>query len=231
MPRTTATSCKSHGRLAVGLTSTALLALLGVVGCGGGGGDSSSGTGLPTGKAVPAQVERGRYLVTTMGCVDCHSQGVNNPASATWMAGYVQGGNTGIFQIGPFTTYCPNLTPDAATGIGSLTDRQIYNALKHGLDPGETPDVVISGDVPGQGNFPAQPHYLAPPMPWYSTRHLTDGDLWSLVAYLKHGIKPVSNTVPDSQGPPDDWASSYTSDKIGPVTLPSYPASGEQFTP
>jgi len=44
-----------------------------------------------------------------------------------------------------------------------------YNALKFGLDPGATPDAVITSTTPGTGNFPATPHYLAPPMPWFST--------------------------------------------------------------
>ena len=210
--------------------ATAVLALAAIAGCGGSDNSSSSSSGLPTAKASQAQVARGRSIITSFGCVDCHSQGVNNPASPTWMSGYVKGSTLGIFQIGPFATYAANLTPDA-TGIGSLTDRQIYNALKYGLDPGATPDLVITGTTPGQGNFPAAPHYLAPPMPWASTRHYSDDDLWGIVAYLKHGIKPVANAVPDSQGPPDFWASAYTPDKIGPNPLPAYPAASEQFTP
>lgn len=166
----------------------------------------------------------------TIGCVDCHSQGVNNPSSPTWMSGYVKGGPNGVFQIGPFTTYTANLTPDIETGLGKNTDRQVYNALKWGLTP-DTPDAVITAGVPGQGNFPAQPHFLAPPMPWTSTRHLSDDDLWSLVAYIKHGVKAVANAVPDSQGPPDFWAGSYTADKVGPYPLPAYPAASEQFAP
>lgn len=217
----------------LGLTTAVGVAAL--VGCGGGSGSSSAG--LPAGKASQAQVSRGRQLVTTLGCTDCHNRNVDDPASSQWLAGYIAvpgvpvGAAPGSFQIGPFATYCPNLTPDAATGLGGNSDRQIYNALKFGLDPGDTPDVVISSTTPGQGNFPTEPHYLAPPMPWPSFRHLPDSDLWAIVAYLKHGIKPVTNAVPDSQGPPDHWASSYTPDKIGPETLPAYPAAGEQFAP
>jgi hypothetical protein len=128
-------------------------------------------------------------------------------------------------------TYSKNLTPDMATGIGMHTDRQIFNSLRYGLAPDKTPDVVITSNVPGQGNFPATPVYLAPPMPWPSFRQKSDDDLWAIVAYLKHGIKPVSNQVPDSQGPPDHWASSYTSDKLGPYPLPAYPAGNETFQP
>lgn len=234
MKRSTFSVSRSGGNPAhIAFGATALLALAAIGGCGGSDSSSSAASGLPAAKASQAQVTRGRALVTTYGCVDCHSQGVDNPNSPSWMYGYnsaVGPNGPGVFHIGPFNTYAANLTPDA-TGIGPLTDRQIYNALKHGLDPGATSDVVVTGDTPGQGNFPATPHYLSPPMPWASTRHLSDDDLWSLVAYLKHGIKPVANSVPDSQSPPDFWASAYTPDKIGPVTLPTYPAASEQFTP
>jgi hypothetical protein len=190
-------------------------------------------SGLPLRRASTAQVARGRDIVTSFGCVDCHSAGVDNPASSKWMAGFLgpAGHGLGTFQIGPFTTYAANLTPDVATGIGGFTDRQIFNALRFGLDPGGSPDAVISSTIPGQGNFPATPHYLAPPMPWMSIRHLPDADLWSLVAYLKHGIAPVNNAVPDSQGPPDFWASSYTDAAVGPATLPVYPTASEVYNP
>lgn len=221
-------------RTLVPLAGTAvLLGALALAGCGGGGaGDSSPGPGpgLPTAKATAGQVAHGRALFTTMGCADCHSQGVNDPSLPTWMAGYVTGGHNGVFQIGPFLVHAANLTPDAVTGLGGATDRQVFNALSWGLVP-ETPEAVITSNVPGQGNFPAQPHYLAPPMPWPSIRHLSDDDRWSLVAYIKHGVRAVTNVVPANDGPPDFWAGSYTAAKVGPYPLPPYPTAAEQFTP
>src|SRR5579884_2380936 len=128
-------------------------------------------------------------------------------------------------------TYPANLTPDVTTGVGMYTDRQIFNAIRFGLDPAKTPDMVITSSAPGQGNFPATPFYLAPPMPWPAFRNFSDANLWAIVAYLKHGIKPVSNMVPASGGPPDHWASSYTTDKTGPFPEPAYPAGNEAFQP
>jgi hypothetical protein len=188
-------------------------------------------TGLPNGPATSDQVLRGRYLVTGGHCAGCHSHGVNDPNDPQWLAGFRAGTADRPNQIGPFMTYPANLTPDQTTGIGMDTDRQIFNALRYGLDPENTPDVVITSNVPGQGNFPATPFYLAPPMPWPGFRHYSDADLWGIVAYLKHGIKPVTNAVPANQGPPDHWASSYTPDKIGPYPLPAYPAGNETFHP
>ena len=127
-----------------------------------------------------------------------------------------------------FRTRPRNLTPDNATGLGRFTERQIFNSLRHGLRPGETPDVEITGTTPGQGNFPENPKYLAPPMPWISWRHLTDEDLWAIAAYLKRGVKPVENRVADSEGPPDFWASNYTVEKIGPYPVPPFPTANEK---
>jgi len=199
-------------------------------GCGGSG-SSNHGLGFGGGTATRAQVLRGRALVTTHACADCHAQGLDDPSSATWLAGYTGAPNDpGSFQLGPFTANAANLTPDA-TGMAGFTPLQVYNALKHGLDPEDTPSVVITGETPGVGNFPATPHYLAPIMPWSNWRHMSDDDLWAMVAYLKHGIKPVNNAVPDGTAPGDFWASASTNGANGPVTLPAYPATGEVFNP
>ena len=216
------------------LLPAAVLGIAALAGCEGSSNSSSNSGGLPSSQTNSAQIQQGRALVLNHGCTDCHNRGVADPSSAKWLAGFIVGppvGAPGSFQIGPFATYAANLTPDAATGIGGTSDRQIYNALKFGLDPKATPDVTITSTTPGQGNFPATPHYLAPPMPWPSFRHETDDNLWAIVAYLKHGLKPVTNPVPDSQAPPDFWASSYTDAAVGPANLPSFPTANEQVAP
>jgi mono/diheme cytochrome c family protein len=186
---------------------------------------------LPDGPASPEQVQRGRFRVMNGDCSGCHHNAVADPSSPRWLAGYMQGDGGLPFEIGPFKTYPRNLTPDPLTGLGRISPRQVFNALRYGLKPGDTPDMVITSNTPGQGNFPATPKYLAPPMPWPAFRHLPDSDLWDIIAYLKHGIKPVNNKVTDSEGPPDFWASDYTAAKIGPFPLPAYPAAGEEFRP
>ena len=171
------------------------------------------------------QVVRGRQVVLEHGCGDCHG-GIDNPAAPYWLAGVRSPQQE--FQIGPFKTRPRNLTPDNATGLGRFSERQIFNALRYGLRPGETPDVEITGNTPGQGNFPAVPKYMAIPMPWPSFRHMSDEDLWAIAAYLKRGLKPVSNRVADSEGPPDFWASEYTTEKIGTYPAPAYPTGNEK---
>ena len=173
------------------------------------------------------QVVRGRALVIDHACWDCHGGG-SNPNADGWLVG--RRDTLQDFKIGPFTTRPRNLTPDNTTGLGRFSERQIFNALRYGLRPGETPDVVITSSTPGQGNFPAHPKYLAVPMPWPAFRHMSDQELHDIAAYLKRGVKPMSNKVQDSEGPPDFWASEYTVDKIGPYPAAAFPAAMERST-
>jgi len=182
-----------------------------------------------TNEVVPAadldKVRRGRFLVIIKDCGGCHGGG-SNPAEKGWLAGMMD--STQAFKIGPFTTRPRNLTPDNTTGLGRFTERQIFNSLRYGLRPGETPDVDITSTTPGQGNFPANPRYMAAPMPWPTWRHMPDADLWAIAAYLKNGVKPAVNKVADSDGPPDFWASEYTVEKIGPYPAKPFPTENEK---
>jgi mono/diheme cytochrome c family protein len=174
------------------------------------------------------EVLQGRALVAHYACSACHG-GALVPTQSNWLTG-ARGMSppTDQFQIGPFKTYPRNLTPDNRTGLGRFTERQIFNALRYGLRPGETPDVEITSHVPGQGNHPERPKYLAPPMPWFSFRHMSDDELRAIAAYLKHGLKPVDNRVMDSEGPPDFWAGEYTADKVGTHPAPPFPTARER---
>ena len=182
-----------------------------------------------------AQIARGRQVVIQTDCGGCHGGG-SDPSAKGWLAGVMSPDME--FKIGPcyvdptakpcFTTRPKNLTPDNTNGIGRFTERQIFNALRYGLRPEETPDVEISATTPGKGNFPLHPHYLAPPMPWMGWRHMPDADLWAIAAYLKNGVKPNPNKVADSEGPPDFWASAMTVDKIGPYPAKPFPTENEK---
>lgn len=176
------------------------------------------------GRFIHADWKRGRNVVLNHGCADCHGKGPN-PASEDYLVGVRD--STQEFVIGPFKTRPRNLTPDNLTGLGRFTERQIFNAIRFGLRPGETPDVDITSRTPGEGNFPAAPKYLAPPMPWPAFRHMPDQDIRDIAAYLKRALRPVRNKVPDSEGPPDFWASEYTPDKIGTFPAPDFPTSRE----
>ena len=180
---------------------------------------------LPDNAVTQDQVTRGRLLLVQADCSGCHNSGrlaaVHNPNHPRWLAGLEPGAPP--FQVGPvpFKTRPRNLTPDNTTGLGRFTSRQIFNALRYGLRPEETPDVEITSTVPGSGNFPAAPRYLAPPMPWTAFRHMPDQDLWDIAAYLKRAVRPIRNVVAESEGPPDFWAGFYADPMVG---LGSYPA-------
>jgi mono/diheme cytochrome c family protein len=187
-------------------------------------------------------VLHGRYLVISHACGECHGGG-EDPSAKGFLTG--SGGSEPLvdFKIGPppcgidpaakgcFTTRPRNLTPDNTTGMGRFTERQLFNALRFGLRPEDTPDVIITSTTPGKGNFPMRPHYLAPPMPWPAWRHMSDADLRAIAAYLKRGLKPVVNKVADSEGPPDFWASEMIPEKIGTHPAPAFPTAYEQQPP
>ncbi|MEA2760764.1 MAG: hypothetical protein QOD47_48 [Gemmatimonadaceae bacterium] len=189
----------------------------------------AAGSNMQTGQARQDQIARGRFVVITHDCGGCHGGG-SNPAANGWLDG-VHDTINDVFRIGPFVTRPKNLTPDNATGMGRITERQIFNALRYGLRPEETPDVDITSATPGQGNFPLHPHYLAIPMPWPAWRQMQEQDLWAIAAYLKQGVKPSRNRVQDSDGPPDFWASEYTVAKIGPDPSAPYPTAKEKGGP
>jgi mono/diheme cytochrome c family protein len=214
--------------LTLGNSSRRIASVVAVVitGCTQAGGSTASSSDMRVTQGSQEQILLGRHLVVSHACGDCHGGG-SNPAAFGWLDGdripEIQ-----EFKVGPFTTRARNLTPDNLTGTGRFTERQIFNALRYGLRPGETPDVTITSTTPGVGNFPATPKYLAVPMPWPSWRHMSDQDLWAIAAYLKRGLKPVSHKVQDSEGPPDFWASEYTVEKIGPRPALPYPAANER---
>lgn len=192
--------------------------------------------------AAPDPVARGRFLIISHACGECHGGG-EDPAAKGWLTG--SGGSEPLveFKIGPppcgvdpkatgcFTTRPRNLTPDNETGMGRFTERQLFNALRYGLRPEDTPDVLITSTTPGKGNFPMQPHYLAPPMPWPAWRHMSDADLRAIAAYLKRGLKPVVHKVADSEGPPDFWASLMIPENIGTRPAAAFPTVYEQEPP
>lgn len=209
--------------------------ILFAVACSPVGSASSARSALEVAEGSQDQVVLGRQLVVSHDCGGCHG-GNFDPGGPGWLDGArspLQEFREGPCRVDPaakpcFVTRARNLTPDNSTGLGRFTERQIFNALRYGLRPGETPDLDINSTTPGQGNFPEHPKFLAPPMPWPSWRYMSDQELRAIAAYLKRGVKPVRHHVDDSEGPPDFWASEYTVDKIGPYPAKRYPTINER---
>jgi cytochrome c553 len=161
--------------------------------------------GHTDGGTQTARVERGRYLVNSIGCSDCHTpktMGPNGPvldvsrllsghpedarlppaptlAKGPWMA--VASWDLTAWS-GPWgISYPINLTPDENTGIGSWSEDTFVEALKTGKHMGVSRPIL-------------------PPMPWEAFRNLSDDDLRSVYAYLRT-IRPIRNRVPDPEPP------------------------------
>src|SRR6187401_1412315 len=132
-------------------------------------GVQAAATQKPAAPAAAAPTDivlRGRQLVINHACGECHGGG-DDPTAKGWLTGMTPGSQTAVeFEIGPppcglepkakgcFKTRPRNLTPDNDTGMGRFTERQLFNALRYGLRPEDTPDVVITSMTPGKGNFP-----------------------------------------------------------------------------
>jgi len=150
------------------------------------------------------RVERGKYLVSTIGCNDCHTplkMGPKGPEPdmSRFLSGHPEemgalkpvaiGGPwmmvsaaTGTAFSGPWgISYAANLTPDQNTGLGIWTEEMFVKALRTGRHMGVSREIL-------------------PPMPWTSFRHASDEDLKSIYAYLR-SITPIVNHVPDVTPP------------------------------
>ena len=100
--------------IAIGLLFAALVAWLNVRG-------EAPVDATPPRAATADQIERGAYLARAGNCLGCHTARGGTPYA---------GGRAVPTPFGD--VYAPNLTPDAATGIGGWSDSQFWRALHHG---------------------------------------------------------------------------------------------------
>jgi hypothetical protein len=155
-------------------------------------------------RAAAARVERGRYLVSVIGCNDCHTPlklGPRGPEPdmSRFLSGHPESftvtappapqgtwlwsaAATNTAFAGPWgVSYTANLTPDQNTGLGIWTEEMFVRAIRTGRHMGTSREI-------------------APPMPWPAFRNATDEDLRAIFAYLRT-IRPVVNHVPAYEPP------------------------------
>jgi mono/diheme cytochrome c family protein len=112
----------------------------------------------------------GRYLVLeVLQCGDCHSPGFAGDKARR------EGAFTGGFEMADARgrkIYTPNLTPDAATGIGGYGEADFVRAVRDGIRP--------------------DGHPLSPPMIRY--RMLDDVELAAMYAFFRT-LPPVHNPI------------------------------------
>lgn len=149
-------------------------------------------------------IKRGNYLVTGLGCDDCHTpkkmtphgpepdlsrRFMGHPAAEVFVSNpvkdkIIKDESVAIFSPGLTgfngawgVSYAANLTPHE-TGTGNWTEENFFRAIREGKYKG------LEGG-----------RSLLPPMPWQQYRNLSDDDLRAIFAYLK-SIKPIDNLVP-----------------------------------
>jgi hypothetical protein len=154
--------------------------------------------------ATHDEVARGKYLVSTSGCHDCHTpfkmtdkgpapdmdralsghpeQLVMPPApqpAGPWLVS-IAATNTAF--AGPWgVSFTANLTPDKETGLGKWTSRTFIDTIRTGRHLGRGREIL-------------------PPMPIPVYRNFTDQDLTAIFAYLQ-SIPAVKNKVPAPRAP------------------------------
>jgi len=147
------------------------------------------------------QVDRGKYLVTSIGCDDCHTpfkMGANGPEpdmsrrlsghpedmklppppkpQGPWLRAFAA---TNTAWAGPWgISYTANLTPDQNTGLGVWTEEMFVAAIRDGKHMGKGRPIL-------------------PPMPWQAFRNFSDDDLKAIFAFLRT-LTPITNHVPDA---------------------------------
>ncbi len=122
-----------------------------------------------------AVIEKGKHItLVTKGCVHCHSPNENVDL-------LLQKGEepslAGAKRVEtPFGTfYTPNITPDAKTGIGSMTDAELARVLRYGI----------------KSNGEAV-------LPFMQGQDMPDEDMTAVISYLR-SLKPVENNVPENE--------------------------------
>lgn len=151
------------------------------------------------------QVARGKYLVSTAACHDCHTPWIvtengPRPDMTRALSGHPQDfvmpdppklpegpwiaaiGATNTAWAGPWgVSFTANLTPDRDTGIGKWNTRNFIETIRTGRHLGRGREIL-------------------PPMPIAVYQNFTDADLTAIFAYLQT-IPAVRNRVPDPSLP------------------------------
>jgi hypothetical protein len=129
---------------------------------------------------TPERVERGRYLASSVsGCLFCHSKVDWQSPGFPIVPGSEGGGKSFADEGIPFMS-APNLTPDPESGAGTWSDDMLVRAIREG----------ISHD--GRSLFPL--------MPYRQFKHMSDEDVFSIVAFLRT-LKPLRTSPPPTEMP------------------------------
>jgi mono/diheme cytochrome c family protein len=118
-----------------------------------------------------AVIARGHYVVRSLApCAACHGDPAQRAAGEAGAEVPLSGGE--VFDIPPGKFHVPNITPDAETGIGRISDGALARALRNGIG-----------------------HDGRALLPFMEVQGLSDEDLTAVISYLR--LQPaVPNAVP-----------------------------------
>jgi Cytochrome c len=157
--------------------------------------------------AQSQRAARGKYIVHTAGCMDCHTpfkmgekgpefdlsrllsghpQSLKMPPAPTLPEGpwLVVSSATNTAFSGPWgVSFTANLTPDPETGLGRWTEKDFITTIRTGRHLGRGREIL-------------------PPMPIPVYNNFTDADLGAIFAYLQT-IPAMKNRVPEPRPPAD----------------------------
>jgi mono/diheme cytochrome c family protein len=163
-------------------------------------GAKAQGASGAKGAGSGGAVARGKYLVDSGGCHDCHTPWVSGPngpepdmsraltghpetmtlppppaPSGPWVGSMAESSTA---WAGPWgISYTRNLTPHKENGLGEWTEQQFIDTMRTGRRQGRGREIL-------------------PPMPWRAYRNLNDADLKAMFAYLR-SLPPDDNKVPE----------------------------------
>jgi mono/diheme cytochrome c family protein len=124
------------------------------------------------------RLERGKYLVNSVGCIYCHSPHDWTKRDSPILPGMEMSGQQLPEVNLPGRVVAPNLTSDNATGAGAWSDDMLARSIREGIGhDGRT---------------------LFPMMPYSNYQNLPDEDLASIVVYLR-SLPPVRNSLPKTE--------------------------------
>jgi mono/diheme cytochrome c family protein len=155
------------------------------------------------------KLARGKYLVTTSGCNDCHTPWKMGPKGPEPDMSRMLSGHPGDMDLppapnpagpwivaatatntawsGPWgVSFTANLTPDAETGLGKWSYANFRDTIRTGRHVGRGRPVL-------------------PPMPIPMYKNFNDADLEAIFAYLQ-SIPAVKNRVPEPLPPAEPIA-------------------------
>jgi mono/diheme cytochrome c family protein len=162
-----------------------------------------------TALAQEDKVARGKYLVTTSGCHDCHTPWAMTPKGPAPDMSRALSGHPADLQlppaprpVGPWivsaaatntawsgpwgVSFTANLTPDPETGLGKWSARNFKETIRSGRHMGRGREIL-------------------PPMPIMVYKNFTDADLEAIFSYLQT-IPPLKNRVPEPLPPSSNVA-------------------------